>query len=160
LDLTISKGEIGGYREMSTTKRTDPYSSLNFDVVLVGSKEVIGSFSEVSGLEANTEFEEYREGGVNEYTHKLPTVTKYPNLVLKRGITESTFLYDWYEEVLRGNIERNSITVILLGHQREEVKKWTFENAFPIKWSTSNLVSTGNSIDIETVELVHQGLLI
>jgi phage tail-like protein len=145
---------------MSTVKRTDPYGSFNFDVELVGSKELIGSFSEVSGLEANTEFEEYREGGLNEFTHKLPTITKYPNLILKRGITQSDILYKWYLDVLRGSINRRAISVILLDEQRQEAKKWTFNNAFPIKWSASNLTSTSNSLEIETVELVHQGLYI
>ncbi len=42
-------------------------------------------FQEVAGLSAEITTEEVREGGLNEYVHRLPTGTKYGNLVLKRG---------------------------------------------------------------------------
>jgi phage tail-like protein len=108
----------------------------------------------------NTEFEEYKEGGVNTFTHKLPTITKYQNLVLKRGMTDSEILFNWEKEVAQGIINRKSISVILLDSQRREARKWTFQYAFPIKWTPGNFNSTSNSIEIETLELVHQGLLI
>lgn len=108
----------------------------------------------------NTEFEEYKEGGVNTFVHKLPTITRYQNLVLKRGMTDSNKLYDWEKEVARGIINKRHISVILLDSQRREVRKWTFQDAFPIKWSPGNLNSTSNSIEVETLELAHQGLLL
>jgi phage tail-like protein len=114
----------------------------------------------VSGLEMNTEFEEYKEGGVNTFAHKLPTITKYQNLVLKRGMTDSDTLYNWEKEVAQGIINRKSVSVVLLDSLRREVRKWTFQYAFPIKWSSGNLNSTGSSIEVETLELAHQGLLL
>lgn len=137
-----------------------PYTTFNFDVEFLDSKLIVGSFSEVSGLDFSTEVEEYREGGVNDYTHKLPSVTKYQNLVLKKGMTYSTSLFDWYKEVINGKIEKKQISIILLDSQKKELKKWTFKKAFPIKWSTGNLSATGNSIAIESLELVHRGIVI
>src|SRR5262245_41109844 len=46
-------------------------------------------FSEVCGISAETQVEDFRDGGVNNFTHKLAKVTKYPNLTLKRGITDA-----------------------------------------------------------------------
>lgn len=42
-------------------------------------------FSSVEGLSVEITVVEYREGGNNEFTRKLPGVRKYPNLILKRG---------------------------------------------------------------------------
>jgi phage tail-like protein len=120
---------------------------------------VIGSFSEVSGLEVNTEFEEIKEGGVNHFIHKLPKISKYPNLVLKRGITSSDVMYKWYQNVVMGIIERKLLTVILVNAQKTELKKWMYESAFPVKWTGPDLKADSNTLAIESVEIVHQGLV-
>ena len=62
-----------------------------------------GTFSEVSGLNAEMETEEYREGGRNSGPHKFVKWGKYPNLVFKRGVTPNTDLWDWYYQVLYGD---------------------------------------------------------
>lgn len=144
---------------MSIADRKDPITNFNFHVEFSDSNLIIGSFSEVSGLEASTEFEEYEEGGRNNFSHKLPKRTKYPNLVLKKGVTDSNVLYEWHKEVITGKINTHEISVILLNHERAEIKRWTFEGAFPVKWSQSDLSATGNSIVIETLELAHRGLV-
>jgi phage tail-like protein len=144
---------------LSVAERKDPTPNYNFHVEFSGSNLIIGSFSEVSGLEANTEFEEYEEGGRNNFSHKLPKRTKYPNLVLKKGVTDSNALYEWHKEVINGKINTREISIILLNHERDEIKRWTFEGAFPVKWSESDLSSTGNSIVMETLEIAHTGLV-
>src|SRR5262245_40714476 len=145
---------------MSSIEREYPYTGFNFVVQNRDSNLVLGGFSEVTGLEINTEFEEYKEGGKNDFAHKLPTITKYQNLVLKRGMTTSNLLYDWEKEVASGRINPKNISIILLDSQGNEVKRWDFKEAFPVKWSCGNLNSTSSSIEIETVELAHQGLLL
>jgi phage tail-like protein len=119
----------------------------------------VGSFSEVSGLEVNTEFEEIKEGGVNHFVHKLPKISKYANLVLKRGITNSDLLFKWHQNVIMGIIDRKSLTVILVDTQKRELKKWMYQNAFPVKWTGPDLKADSNTVAIESVEMVHQGLL-
>lgn len=120
---------------------------------------VVGSFSEVSGLEVNTEVEEIKEGGVNHFVHKLPKITKYPNLVLKRGITSSDVLYKWYQNVIMGIIDRKLLTVILINTRKTELKKWMYQNAFPVKWTGPDLKADSNTLAIESVEMIHQGLV-
>lgn len=152
---------MGACKTLSTIKRNDPYTSFNFQIELFDDDQlIVVNCSEVTGLEPNTEFEEYREGGRNDFSHKLPTLTKYPNLVLKQGMTESMVLFNWYNDVIRGKIKLKSISIVLLDSQKKEVKKWTFRNAFPIKWSGGSLNSTSNSLAFETLEFVHQGLSI
>jgi len=135
----------------------DPYRAFRFKVELNGVQ--IGGFSDVTGLEVSTEVEEYREGGVNGYVHKIAKESRYPNLVLKRGITDSTDLWLWHQEVVRGNVQRKTVSVILEDVQGREKWRWVFYEAFPIKWSGSELNATGNTVVVESIELVHHGMM-
>lgn len=142
---------------MSIAQRRDPYLGINFEFEVTGL--VVGSFSEVSGLGAETELEEIKEGGVNDFVHRLPKSTRYGNLILKKGMTDSLTLYNWYRDVVNGKIERKEASVILVDSQKQQLKRWTFKNAFPIKWAGPDLKADSNSIAIESVEIIHQGLV-
>ena len=75
--------------------RPDPYRQFNFRLEIDGLQ--LGSFSEVSLGAAITEVVEYREGGEKAGVRKLPGLTKYSNVVLKRGISASLELYQWHQ---------------------------------------------------------------
>ncbi|KYC36100.1 phage tail protein [Scytonema hofmannii PCC 7110] len=139
-----------------------PYAAFNFLVeihsVVTMRGLVVGGFSEVSGLQAETEVEDYREGGVNHFVHRLPKVTKFPNLVLKRGITDSFELWVWHQRVIAGQIERHNGSVILLDNTYTAKWRWNFFDAYPVKWVGPDLKADGNAVAIETLELAHNGL--
>ena len=67
--------------------RTDPYRNFNFLVEIDGVTQA--GFSDVSGFGATTDPIEYREGGENTTVRKLPGTTKYSNITLKWGLTDS-----------------------------------------------------------------------
>ncbi|WGV27997.1 phage tail protein [Halotia branconii] len=139
-----------------------PYAAFNFLVELHSVTTmrglVVGGFSEVSGLQAETETEDYHEGGVNNFVHRLPKATKFPNLVLKRGITDSFELWVWHQRVIAGQIERHNGSVILLDNTYTEKWRWNFSDAYPVKWVGPDLKADGNAVAIETLELAHNGL--
>ncbi len=141
---------------MTTATRVDPYAGFRFLVEISGL--VVGGFSEVSGLQAETETEEYREGGLNTYVYKLPKLTKYPNLVLKRGVTDSDVLWKWHQDVVAGKIERKGGSVILLDYAGNEKWRWNFTQAYPVKWAGPELKTDSNAVAVETLELAHHGL--
>ncbi|PKM82004.1 MAG: phage tail protein [Firmicutes bacterium HGW-Firmicutes-14] len=141
---------------MSMASRKDPYAGFMFLVEVGGL--VVGGFSEVSGINAETEVEEYREGGVNDYVHRLPKITKYPNLILKRGITDSDTLWKWYRNVAAGKVERKNGSVILLDYAGNEKWRWNFSQAYPVKWSGPDLKADNSLVAVETLELAHNGL--
>ncbi len=145
---------------MATGDRKDPYLGFNFTVKVDG-KNVVAGFSEVSGLQAEIEVQDYREGGVNEYVHKLAGPTRYPsNLVLKRGISEvEGGLWSWYCDVMQGKIERKDVTVTLMNSAGEEKVHWGFRKAYPVKWMGPGLRATASEIAVESVELAHMGLM-
>ena len=136
-----------------------PLPKFHFSVDWGGTK--IG-FTEVSGLDVETEVIEYRDGASREYHKiKMPGMQKFSNITLKRGTFKSdNEFYDWWNTVKLNTIERRDITIQLLNEEHEPVIAWKVKNAWPIKVQSTDLKADGNETAIETMELVHEGLTI
>jgi phage tail-like protein len=139
---------------MATGTRVDPYRNFSFLVEIDGITQA--GFSDCSGFGASTDPIEYREGGEVKTVRKLPGLTKYTNITLKWGLTDSRELYDWYRDVVNGKIERKSGAIILLDLEGNEKVRWSFFNAWPTKWDGPDFTAKGNDVAIETLELVHE----
>jgi len=143
---------------MALADRNDPYLGFRFIVEIEGL--IVGGFSEVGGLQLEIEVEAFREGGVNEYMHQIAGPTKYgSHLVLKRGITDDDTLWQWHQDVVNGNIERRNGSVVLCDSAGVETWRWNFIDAYPIKWSASDMKAGSAEVAIESLELVHHGLV-
>jgi len=119
----------------------------------------VAGFSEVQGLEAETEMDEYREGGVNGHVYRAPRGIKHPRIVLRRGMT-SPALWEWYNQHAQGTVarERKNGSIILYRPDGVELCRWNFTEAYPVKWSGPALNAMSSDTAIESVELVHNGL--
>ncbi len=135
---------------------TMPYQTFNFAVEIEGL--LVGGFSAVSGLDSEVEVEEYREGGVNGFVHKLPVRTSYPNLVLSHGLTSVDTLWNWYYNTTLGAIQRRNGTIMLLDSRQFPVMWWNFRNALPVRWAGPDFTATSDEVAIESLELAHEGL--
>ena len=134
----------------------DAVAELRFQVQLGSLK--IGRFRECTGIAVEVETKDYMEGGVNDYVHKLPNRLKYPNVVLKRGITHEAALLDWFWRTRRSYpSEWLELTIQLVAPGGGKVRAWAFMNAYPVKWTGPNLNAGSNQIATETLELVHNG---
>jgi phage tail-like protein len=143
---------------MATGDRHDPVLAFCFAVEISGL--LVAGFSEVSGLQAEIEVQEYREGGVNGYVHKRAGPVKYTsNLTLKKGITDSTELWSWYRDVMNGRIQRKPVDVVLMNSAGEEWRRWKLQNAYPVKWTGPDMKAAASEVAVETLELAHEGLL-
>jgi phage tail-like protein len=143
------------------SKTTDPVGELRFQVKLPIPGSTIGRFQECTGLAADLEVKEYAEGGVNDFMHKLPTRVKWPNLVLKRGVTHEKALLAWFWATRTAGLPANvldEVTIQLMGPGSQLVRTWTFWGAFPVKWTGPNLNAGSNSIATEQLEIAHKGL--
>lgn len=140
---------------MAIAERRDPYQSFNFLIEVQGL--IAGGFSEVSGIQAETEVEEIKEGGVNDHVHKLPKATKYPNVAFKRGITDSDTLWRWHQDVIAGKFERRTVFVVLRDASGDEKWRWSFIDAYPVKWIGPDLKADSSAVAIESLELAHDG---
>jgi phage tail-like protein len=57
----------------------------------------VGGFSEVTGLSTDTDVVEYRAGADQTTPRKIPGVSKFTDVTLKRGVVPDSSLYDWYK---------------------------------------------------------------
>ncbi len=132
----------------------DPITGAFFQVD-VG--EAIGYFTECSGLSMEYDVFEYQEGGVNDFVHKLRGRMKFPNLVLKRGITHEESFVKWFLSC-REKTERRDMSVTMLSHDLKPIRTWSFAGAFPVKWTGPELKANAGEVGTETIEIAHQGL--
>jgi phage tail-like protein len=136
--------------------RKDPFKDYSFLVEIDGTAQA--AFSEVSGLSGAAEVIEYREGAdIATSTRKLPGRIAYDNVTLRRGITTSRELYDWWRTVVTGNPERRDVPIVLLDDSRTEVLRWILRDAWVAKFEVGPLKAKGNDVLIEAIELAHEG---
>jgi phage tail-like protein len=114
-------------------------------------------FTEVGGLGAEVATEEVAEGGENRYTQRYPGRAKYPDLVLKRGLLKQSAIWDWARSAIEDLIVvPQSVDVTLLNESHEPLMTWHLVNAYPVKWSVSDLNATSNSFVVESMQLAYQ----
>lgn len=143
--------------------RDDPYSATNFLVQVHGVSDQPdsprGAFAELSGLGLETAVIEYRTGGERtQSVRKLPGLTKYTNVTLKRGIVGDLAFWNWVRSVVQGQAQRADVTITLLDEQRNPVMAWRLRRAWPCKYSVGALNADASEVAVETLELAHEGL--
>lgn len=121
-------------------------------------------FTEVTGLDFETEVIEYREGNLPSYNKtKQPGLTKYTDVVLKRGIILDDLEYftQWAKTAMFQEIKeqyRRTVTIKLLNEEHKAIMVWTLSKAWPSKIQSTDLKADGNEVAIETLTFVHEGL--
>lgn len=138
--------------------RDDPYRNFKFRVEIDGVAEA--AFSEVAIGETTTEPIDYREGSEPNHVRKLPGMTKYGNITLKRGVTESQVIWQWHKDILDGKIgdKRKTITIVVIDEAGLDKARFVVSEAWPTKYDPSDLNGKGNEVFIELLELVNEGI--
>jgi phage tail-like protein len=130
----------------------------NYFKVEIGGIDV-GSFGSCEGLEAETYIYEIEEGGFNNQTHKFLGRTRFPNIVLEKGITSNNDLFKWFNDTCRTDdkIERKSGAIILYtledNQEEKELKRWNFYKAIPCRWVGPRLEGSTSGMAIERIEI-------
>lgn len=135
--------------------RQDPLRAFRFLLEIEGITS--GGFTRVKGLSREVKFESYREGGVNEYEHKLITQVSYPVVILERGLALDD-LWTWALATADGEVRRRTIRIRLQNEANEKMWAWQVEYALPVKWTASDLDAQSSPVVMETLELAHHGL--
>ena len=134
--------------------RQDPLRGFRF--LLEIDEIASGGFTRVKGLTREAKYESYREGGVNEYEHKLITQVSFPVLVLERGLALED-LWKWAQDAADGNVTRKSIRIRLRDEANEKAWAWQVDSAIPVKWTASDLDAQTSPVVMESLELAHHG---
>lgn len=123
----------------------------------VPSLGTIGYFNGCSGLELEVDVLQYAEGGNNEQVHYLPGQVKYPYLTLSAGMTEDKAMMTWFEKTwTKAELVEIMVTLKVPGGSKE--RKWSFADAFPVKWVGPNLDSGAHDLATESIHIAHAGL--
>jgi phage tail-like protein len=134
--------------------RVDPFRGFRFLLEIDGITS--GGFARVKGLSREVKFESYREGGMNEYEHKLVTQVAFSPLVLERGLAADD-LWNWAQSTADGDITRRNIRITLNDEAGNAAWAWQVSFALPVKWTLSDLDGSSPNVAIESLELAHHG---
>lgn len=136
---------------------TNPFQGFRFAVEIAGIQEAV--FTECSGFDTKIDVEEYKEGGLNTYVHKLPGRQSHTNITLKRGVGASIELWDWLNRIASAtskSSEKKNMSVVLYDITGTEKLRWNLIKAFPVKWSTPTMQASESSVLVESLELAFQ----
>jgi phage tail-like protein len=138
--------------------RNDPLRNFRFRVEIDGIQ--VAGFSEVIIDPTTTEAIDYREGTDPPHVRKLSGLTKFGNVTLKRGLTDSLDLYNWYKQVATGQLSsrRRKVVIVIADETGADRARFVVSEAWPAKYEPSELNATRNEVFIETLELVNEGI--
>ncbi len=137
----------------------DPINAAMFGVDFGGGRE--GWFQSVSGGGGEVETIMTKEVGEKGLViqRAIPGNFKHAPLQLKRGLTDSMALWDWFKKVEEGKIKEARVTGSLIAYDQEhnEVARWEIRNAWPSKMGFPQLDAKSNEISVEELTIVHEG---
>ncbi len=134
-----------------------PYRNFRFRLEIDGLEA--GGFAEVNGFDASVDVIEYREGDDVTTPRKLPGLTKYGNITLKWGTSDSMVLYEWLQGFSDGTgIERKTVTITAIDEAGDDAASWQMINAWPVKYTAPDFNATGSEVAMESIEIAHEGL--
>ncbi len=138
----------------------NPFKNFRFRVEI--DNITSAAFSEATIADSTTDAIEYREGNDPLHVRKLSGLTKYGNITLKRGVTDSMELYNWKRAIEESGAEgsgaRRSVSITIVDDEGNDKARWEITNAWPTKYDPSDMNAKGNEVVIEVLELVHEGI--
>jgi phage tail-like protein len=145
---------VAGLRGQTEGTRKTPVPVYVFRVE-IGCND-LGFFRSVGGLSVETDVVEYQDGN-ERIVRKRPGLTRYSNIILKRGFTGDTALYDWYMVTTKQDPPRVNGSIAMLDQTGTELATWHFRNAYPTKWEGPDFDASKNEVAIESIEIAHEG---
>ena len=125
-----------------------PFTAFNFSVEInvpgIGPKLCNAAFSDCDGLDMTMDVKTIREGGNNTQQIRLIGAVNYGQLTLKRGMTDSFDLWDWFDaqqhgtaKQLRTDFRANAEVVLMAPDQKTERVRWLKEAGGCVWWMAS-----------------------
>jgi phage tail-like protein len=137
------------------------YGNFNFLVEIEdlggGGPSVVGGFAQVSGLGSESDVIEYRSGA-DPSTVKIPGRTRFANIVLRKGVTNSLDLYQWRKHVEEGQADVRSGSIVLLDSAMREKARWNFYGGWPSRYEGPLLDAQDSAVSVETLEIAVERL--
>lgn len=119
----------------------------------------LGTWNKIEGLGYHYQVTDYREGGVNAYTHKIIGPVTYDNVRLSRPINGDSDLVQLW---LSGNLIKivpQTMSITALDSEGNDVTTWNLSGVVPVKWQGPSLDINSNQIAMETLELAYEQII-
>lgn len=156
--MSAHGGERGG--QYQTTPQKAAYRVLaNCRYHVAIDKIEHAAFSEVSGLQIETETMDFIEGGINDRVLRLPVRSKVGNLTLKRGVVSGNALLNWHLNIVQGYLDVRNVTIIVYETSGRVLVRYELLQAYPVRWTGPQFAGSGDAVAVETLELAHSGFL-
>lgn len=118
-----------------------------------------GAFAECTGLEATMEPKVIKQGGGNYGAAQRVGQVTFATVVLKRGMTSTRDLWNWFQLVSGGAYSvRMAAEIQMQNSAGDTVVTWALKRALPIKFKAADLNAKGTDVGIEELHLAHEGL--
>lgn len=151
-----NSGNVAPSNDLPKVRISDHIGDFGFRVEIGGL--YVGGFTKVEGLTSSVEVIEFQHG--NDITpRKRMGRIKVENVRLIKGYINDPFLYKWCESAMRGDIQRKSMSIVLLDDTRMgEIARYNLFEVWPTKWSGFKLDAMGRGALVEEIELVVERL--
>jgi len=136
----------------------DPALSISYKCTIDGFIP-LGTWSKIDGLGYEYQVTEYREGGVNGYTHKLVGPVKYTNLRLTRPVDEGSMLVAAWLSSNLVKVVPQTMAITAMDSAGSDITTWNLAGVVPVKWSGPSLDIFGNQVATETLELAYEMII-
>jgi phage tail-like protein len=144
-------------------KTSAPLIAFNFavEVTVEGISRVCGgAFAECDGLEMSMEVKTIREGGNNGRQIRLTGPSAFGTLTLKRGMTDTLDLWDWFEAVARRpGLRADARVVMLAADGQTPAALFKLSRCVPIKIKAPPLNARDGVVAVEEFQIAYESLL-
>ena len=142
-----------------------PFSAFNFavEITVPGLPDELCSaaFAECDGLEMTMDVKTIKDGGNNATLVRLPGQLAFGTLTLKRGMTASFDLWDWFGAVVRDPSLRASGEVVVFAPDRStERARFVLGRCLPTKLKAPPLNARDGAIAIEELQLAYETMVL
>lgn len=140
-----------------------PFTAFNFSVEITrggsGHPLASASFAECDGLEMSMEVKTIREGGSNDRQIRLNGPVAYGMLTLKRGMTESHDLWDWFHDSVGDpRLRADGVVVLLAPDGGTERARFALTRCVPVKLKAPGLNAKDGLIAVEELQVAYETL--
>jgi phage tail-like protein len=140
-----------------------PFNAFNFSVEIkvdpVASKVCNAAFAECDGLEMTMEVKTIREGGNNGKQIRLAGPISYAQCTLKRGMTATFDLWDWFDAVqLDPTLRADAEIVLFAADGTTRRVSFMLSRCIPVKLKAPPLNAREGVIAIEEFQLAYESL--
>jgi phage tail-like protein len=140
-----------------------PFTAFNFAVEIrvdgVAMQVCDAAFSECDGLEMTMDVKTIREGGNNGKEIRLTGPLKYGQVTMKRGMTSTFDLWDWFNLMLTNQALRADAEIVIFAPDgTTERARFVLSRCVPVKLKSPPLNAKDGAVAIEELQLAYETL--